>query len=832
MNREPDHLALGISDPAVQILANLERWHEHFEASQQPSLQASYKYSPEYDDVWAISWSAYDALIDQQRGSNRLPWQQSIEDFRNDEISRRAELYQPMKDNLWNICPLSVHLDRYTGVHSQDRLYTWKATWTNWHRFRDTYNQTIQSGAGEYANKPFRHCLSDTQLSSYKILEDWWCSHYAPPKFASSARMFIQDRLELVDLLPIASLSSSSSNMVAHSLYHSYCFLLFIREFNPQGWEPYISYDYLFHLQQLRHDAILHAISQRLAYTTLYPDRLQCAALYPRICWNNTTWHVLRNKQTPTYLWDTIARATLTVPACFSHEYTCISHTWGRWRLASSATLPGVPWNVPENSLYDVRDLPRLLGQLGIRYIWFDLFCIPQDNPALRDFEISRQTIIFQGSAACIAWLHDVDSWTGVQAAMDWMGVKYFSNTTKFTAELSVGKESLSRASEAADRHVELMPLPAIISAEVADANNARTLPLPVSWFSSLWTLQEAVLCPNLELYSKNWARLEDRAGYAVTLSALMAMMHKALSYITSNGPAEASISDPEDYSHALMVKGRGIGYRDMSIPLGASNLVHLMTLTGLPTILLGRSPSRIFINANIRQCTGSRAPAIMSAIGVTDWYSRRLDRKEPGRLRRDNLVYGMYPLEFLKETFQKYGALFLDGQWYEKKRVSTWGLIRRKVAGSMMPFTREVGWFTDRTIQPEGVRIESVDDPSIASWKIRADGTLKVRFAGILACSKDTNITREAVLAWMDHDGRHTAHTLRLGEKLGEIAGENGILYAVMLYKDHYRQYGVLLHGPRTTVLGRRYLLKIGRIITYEPAKIPLCSKVRWVIL
>lgn len=61
--------------------------------------------------------------------------------------------------------------------------------------------------------------------------------------------------------------------------------------------------------------------------------------------------------------------------------YSIVSHTWGRWRKkGGGASLPGVSeWLVPENTRFEVTDLPCILKRAGFaeRYVWLDWLCIP-----------------------------------------------------------------------------------------------------------------------------------------------------------------------------------------------------------------------------------------------------------------------------------------------------------------------------------------------------------------------------------------------------------------------------------------------------------------------
>jgi len=70
--------------------------------------------------------------------------------------------------------------------------------------------------------------------------------------------------------------------------------------------------------------------------------------------------------------------------------------------------------------------------------------------------------------------------------------------------------------------------------------------------------------------------------------------------------------------------------------------------------------PSRLspFVAGSFRSCTGQRAEAIMSVMGITDWYTSHI-RAHGTPPAQDKLVLEKYPLEFVRETAQKLGAAF-----------------------------------------------------------------------------------------------------------------------------------------------------------------------------
>ncbi|KAK8044389.1 hypothetical protein PG993_004413 [Apiospora rasikravindrae] len=834
----------------------LHKWRGDFKEANRKT-QIPYRFSPEYEVAWDAAWKSYDEL-EARRVALQIPileWQEDVVRRREQMAWYRREFFIPMQEPYWHICPLWVHLDRTLGSANADREYTWKATLDNWHAFRCAYLEDRAYSRGQ-RGLTFKKSLSGSQMLSFEILNDWWSSSYAHEYLAKSARTFMKSGIDSVALDPVR-LAQQQGPEKGMSLYHSLCFELFLHELNPQRWEPNMSHNTLHYLQSKRYLVSRNAIAQSLALSILKIGKGPTNSSYPRINLNNRGWDqdIKPPGGLPRYLWDTRERKTVLVSGLgFRPDYTCISHTWGRWRRPSLASVKGVDWLVPENGKYDVRDLPSELAHLSARYVWLDLFCIPQDDRKesgvgrrgrkllVRDIEIERQSGIFRCSSTCVAWLHDVQTWTGVRRGLEWIAMKYLSATnTQEEVMEATSTEKMSMAWAEADVPAELTYLPALENGEVYNAEQTRSRARPVTWFSSLWTLQEALLCPGIELYSRNWTRLEDNRGCAISLSTLTNFLDLTRQLLHTEGIlSTVSIATPGEYYQALLSARAECGQSDLyDLPMAVSNLRFLMDLTGLSNILSGRSISRVFVGASTRECTSDRAPAIMSAIGITEWYLER----PPARLtnlwmRREPLVLGVYPLRFLRAAFEKDGSQFMDGAWFERKRLTNRDLLLRRPTGSMLPFSR--AGFTPRDKKfnmPENPSIEVTGHPSVASWKIRADGSIRIRSAGLWATSGTgsvrSSLKYEGFVHW--HDLAQNIDRVERVEDLVTYLSKmeiGGSLYAVALYKDGSRHCGVLLQTPPRRISRCRYLLNVGRFSVITSDEMPPTSLVNWVVL
>lgn len=238
---------------------------------------------------------------------------------------------------------------------------------------------------------------------------------------------------------------------------------------------------------------------------------------------------------TPHYLWDVKQHCTI-IPSKLGRRltYLAISHTWGRWEIGGKARrIGGVPWAVPQNSRFDVRKLPYLLTRLPFRaaHIWIDLLCIPQDNSrprfeAIKRQEISRQASIFSGAACAMAWLNDVADWRGLRQALEWLSIRYCRlfnsglSTRGCNRDMGVTEEVLEKMLNSATSKVdtsiglcdatrtseELVVLKPdqVINDATRISDGAVVLRDQSSWFSSLWTLQEGFLRPDMLLCNSN----------------------------------------------------------------------------------------------------------------------------------------------------------------------------------------------------------------------------------------------------------------------------------------------------------------------------------------
>jgi hypothetical protein len=182
----------------------------------------------------------------------------------------------------------------------------------------------------------------------------------------------------------------------------------------------------------------------------------------------------------PTWLFDRVQEKTVLVRDEFSDtspEYDVLSYTWGRAASNNWKTVPGVPWKIRSSTGLPVSRLFEILEKFKQRYVWVDVFCIPQDCPTAKSREVARQADIFRGAKGGIAWLHQ----------------------TPAVGPLLMGIVAWSVLLNDSFKERRMAPISAPPGTFAALEELASD-----PWFSSTWALQEAILRPNMALIGVN----------------------------------------------------------------------------------------------------------------------------------------------------------------------------------------------------------------------------------------------------------------------------------------------------------------------------------------
>lgn len=591
----------------MDVTDSLEKWRESY----RNGSRKYYDFSKAWDRFEESMWAEY-ASLDSRREElslPRLPWQPQ-EEAERDAMNRfRKRLYKPWGGRLMQFCPLWICLSWKTSssLENEREEYPWRAALTNWARFENRCENDPE----------FRKHLSPSQLNSYELLRDWWQARYCDKSLVEKTKAYMErlthhcrPPLDIVPDSHAVLKGADLTTMENKSRYEYRCFKLFVREFHPDIWSPYAAKVNVNTMVSARRYAAQCAIAQRLSFPVVSKLRGPASADYSRAEYPKLSLSPITTSEgLPYYLWDAEECRTIEAGKLPDRPaYACISHTWGRWveRSKPPFKIHGVPWPVPriQRERFDVRRLPEELKKLRYRYIWIDLFCIPQapvqpwslpyrkktlsEWRARADDEISRQSQIFHGSSKCVAWLNDVSSWNPTILAIEWMGLRFLKQTG--FSDGVVPQEAV-RKSGFVDENGS--------SSEQGTVRDSRPR-INIGWFTSLWTLQEAVLCPDMELFSADWSKLTDAWDSAISLRTIMVFIDQC-----------------------RLLDGRDA----KSWPDGPMELSQLENICSLSSVFITESPTVICSLTSTRTCSGppqSRAPAIMSAIGVTDWWHTR----------------------------------------------------------------------------------------------------------------------------------------------------------------------------------------------------------------
>ena len=438
----------------------------------------------------------------------------------------------------------------------------------------------------------------------------------------------------------------------------------------------------------------------------------------------------------PYYLWDIQQRRTILAGKLTGTvEYTAVSHTWGRYKHRNYEDFPPVrlqgveEWAIPQNLKFEVAQLHDILASVPFKtpYVWFDLVCIPQgptDKRLIRiaKQEIGRQAKIFRRAKFAVAWLNDIEDWKGTKAAIRRLCIHFLQDGN----EDGIPQRILDLAVLDSDAALELFN-------DTSEKNDAPE-DFMNRWFSSLWTLQEVCLRPDMRLCNRSWEALAvggNERTY-IGIEDLVALAEggdfqtNILENLTEAGTGKSEKPITKKSSDAF--KARRIDARSRA----TEQLWELLDLSGLEH-LLNASRSTILTLGNQRYCRKNRAEAIMSAVGMTDWFDNFQTESGDGGAPLES---SEYPLAFVKEAADKLGAEFYASNLAEGELLEMLILslepagVRREGVGSMVPFTSSL-----LSRAPSAAHgFTGVDHPAVSTWKVLPDRSVEIRKAGILS--------------------------------------------------------------------------------------------------
>ena len=476
----------------------------------------------------------------------------------------------------------------------------------------------------------------------------------------------------------------------------------------------------------------------------------------------------------PYYLWDKEARQTVcTETFRYLPEYTVVSHTWGRWKIEGSEDidLPGVPWKIPQNQRFVVQNLAEILDEVPgrNRYVWFDLVCIPQSTnnahlKAIEQREIAKQASIFSHAEIAVVWFNTIDEFGPLEDMCHMLAMNVVRYPGRFDdSRLVECLERLSRLNTKLMDEPLLTPLAQ--RATKPEPNSSRWDQVLDEWFSSLWTLQEACMRPDMWLCTRSWKPLESHASHTpipldcvlslIRVNAANVLLNRTISY-QEISPTEALpglvFHDHETHEGAKLIK---------SPPQCLYNFVLYASTAALIDIP-GIEPIRIITMGNQRECKRNRrAEAVMAVLGVTDWYQKQ----ESPPNSEPQLVLERFPMAFVNEVRQKLGDhVFFTSDiardfWIKlnEDQISITQIENLKVKGTLLPFSGDRSRDVLRLSLETSALIRRTLEPhcEISNWQIEANGSVTVPKVCVLMSSFDSSsYDLEALFYVVDHHG------------------------------------------------------------------------------
>lgn len=456
-----------------------------------------------------------------------------------------------MTEYAWRREPLGDEVEQFEGHAGPEEGY--RRALANWSRLRELL-------AHDTSPEEFKLKLSASQLNSFRVLVEWWNGETQAESLSESAR---NSMIKAADATKAAHQYLDVDREAAglqQSTYHSHMFFLFQLEFVHETRilqvKDFHTFRGLLHAQ--RECCAQYAALQRVAHachiqgdgTHSEPSDIKQpqASMFPNhslakvipACIEACPWLKIRevDKGRPYFLWD-VSRERIVIVEELKEapDYLCISHTWGRWpKRRNDGTLEppirilGVPWLVPQNEKFAVGSLPSMLKEAFISgYIWFDLLCIPQDHSERASLEISRQALIFGNAKWVIAWLNDIKSWSGLRSVVEWLSLFYLNTAVNVENDNYIFPLLPDPFDEVPASPIELCLWEpredddARPDEDIVDPESTE-IALPMPWLTSLWTLQEACLRPDMVLCNKSWQPLTARDRTLVPLDHLVTL--------------------------------------------------------------------------------------------------------------------------------------------------------------------------------------------------------------------------------------------------------------------------------------------------------------------
>lgn len=183
-------------------------------------------------------------------------------------------------------------------------------------------------------------------------------------------------------------------------------------------------------------------------------------------------------------------------------EYEALSYVWGDPAISDTVELNGQAVQISQNLSSALRRLRQPDTPLTL---WIDQLCIDQQNAAEKSRQVTLMRHIYSGCRLCHVWIGELPHDVSLQDA------SWIFDALEYMADYAAAEESGCR------------PLPHTLArttdyegvfrglAVLSGADESRQ---EVSWWSRIWTIQEAILPHELRVMwgplSMTWGRMSD----------------------------------------------------------------------------------------------------------------------------------------------------------------------------------------------------------------------------------------------------------------------------------------------------------------------------------
>lgn len=281
-------------------------------------------------------------------------------------------------------------------------------------------------------------------------------------------------------------------------------------------------------------------------------------------------------------------------------RYNILSYTWGRWEVRDAdpkrerLQVAGVSWTVPAVSCFSAEEFHRAILKMSqtAQFAWIDVVCIDQENYAVKMDEIGRQAGIFSNAYSVYVWLWSLDL------------------HSLQSHHITIIKDRMACPDPQVPGGRDLMTV-------LCDVKNAVECIFGDCWFSSLWTLQEAVLRQDAMLMSRDGQLLGDEVARFRTTSRPPGIPDD-FEEPPSSRPGALAYLVEKVYSLYSELTAHPTRFQNAQVKVLRDEIIQRVLRTGF-SFTVGSNPNVQYAAAKHRQATNEtdRIYGIMAIYGI-----------------------------------------------------------------------------------------------------------------------------------------------------------------------------------------------------------------------